>query len=314
MTLEMTKLGPLVVSRLGFGTLSLSPLQSSLAADQGAELLCYAWHKGINFWDTAQIYENYPALRIALSRLPARPVIASKTYAYTAEVAEAAVDEARRELDVDVLDMMMLHEQTALTLPGHMEALDWLANAREKGIIRAVGLSTHSVSCVLAAAEYAEIDVIHPLYNLQGIGIHDGTAADMATAIAVAKSRGKGIYAMKVLGGGTLFRRAREAITHVLGQPWLDSAVIGMSTVAEIDFNAALFAGLDLSEELVLKVGGRPRALHIAEWCEGCGKCVQACGQGALFLEDGKVRVREKLCVLCGYCSRQCELMCLKIV
>jgi aryl-alcohol dehydrogenase-like predicted oxidoreductase len=244
----MTKLGPLVVSRLGFGTLPLSPLQSSLAADQGAELLCYAWHKGINFWDTAQIYENYPVLRIALSRLPGRPVIASKTYAYTAEAAEAAVTEARRELGVDVLDMMMLHEQTALTLPGHREALDWLANAREKGIIRAVGLSTHSVACVLAATEYAEIDVIHPLYNLQGIGIHDGTADDMAAAIAAAKSRGKGIYAMKVLGGGTLFRQAREAITHVLGQPWLDSAVIGMSTVAEIDFNAALFAGLDLSE------------------------------------------------------------------
>lgn len=314
MTLQLASLGPLAVSRLGFGTLSLSPLQSSLAADQGAELLCYAWHKGVNFWDTAQIYENYPVLRAAIRRLPALPVIASKTYAYTAEAAEAAVNEARRELDVDVLDMMMLHEQTALTLPGHREALDWLANARAKGILRAVGVSTHSVACVLAAAELPEIDVIHPLYNVQGVGIHDGSPGDMASAIAEAKARGKGIYAMKVLGGGTLYRRAQEAIAHVLKQPWLDSAVIGMSTIAEIDYNVALFEGHSPDADTASKVSGRRRSLYRADWCEGCGKCVQACGQGALFLRDGKVRVREELCVLCGYCSRRCELMCLKII
>lgn len=314
MTLQLASLGPLTVSRLGFGTLSLSPLQSSLAADQGAELLCYAWHKGINFWDTAQIYENYPVLRAAIKRLPAQPVIASKTYAYTAEAAEAAVNEARRELGIDVLDMMMLHEQTALTLPGHQEALDWLANAREKGIIRAVGVSTHSVACVLAAAEFPEIDVIHPLYNLQGVGIHDGSPAHMAAAIAAAKARGKGIYAMKVLGGGTLYRRAQEAIGHALSQPWLDSAVIGMSTTAEIDYNVALFEGHAPDADAIRQVGGRSRRLYRADWCEGCGKCVQACGQGALFLKDGKVWVKPELCVLCGYCSRQCELMCLKII
>ena len=44
-----TKLGPLTVSRLGFGTLSLSPLQSFHEVDQGAELLCYAWHMYITF-------------------------------------------------------------------------------------------------------------------------------------------------------------------------------------------------------------------------------------------------------------------------
>ena len=310
----MQELGPLTVSRLGFGTLSLSPLQAVIAVDQGAELLCYAWQRGINFWDTAQLYENYPVLRRALAQLPGLPIIASKTYAYTAEAAAAAVDEARRQLDIDVLDVMMLHEQTALTLPGHRQALDWLANAREKGIIRAVGLSTHSVACVEAAAKYPEIDILHPLYNLKGIGIHDGTATDMARAIAGAKAAGKGIYAMKVLGGGTLFRQAQAAIGHVLNQPWLDSVVIGMSTLAEIDYNVALFEGRQPDAETQHQAAGRQRRLHRADWCRGCGECVQACSQGALLLEGGKVRVLEELCILCGYCSRRCELMCLKII
>lgn len=311
---KQISLGPLAVGRLGFGTLALSPLQAVVTAEQGAELLIYAWSRGVNFWDTAQIYANYPILKRALQRLPGQPVIASKTYAYTAAAAEEAVSEARRELGVDVLDMMMLHEQTALTLPGHREALDWLANAREKGLIRAVGLSTHSVACVLAAADYPEIDVIHPLYNMQGIGIHDGSAADMALAITKAKAKGKGIYAMKILGGGALFRQAHEAIEHVLAQTWLDCAVIGMTTKAEIDYNADLFAGNGLKPGAASQVVGRQRRLHRADWCEGCGNCVQACGQGALVIEQGKVQVREERCILCGYCCRCCELMCLKIV
>lgn len=311
---EMAKLGPLAVSPLGFGTLSISPLQSSLAAEQGAELLCYAWDKGINFWDTAEIYENYPVLRAAVRRLQGLPVIASKTYAYTAEQAAAAVDKARRELGIDCLDIMLLHEQTAQTLPGHREALDWLATAREKGVIRAVGVSTHSVACVLAAADYPEIDVIHPLYNMEGVGIHDGSCEDMATAITAAKAKGKGIYAMKVLGGGTLYRHAQAAINHVRSQPWFDCAVIGMSTTAEIDCNVALFQGHAPDARTLLQVQGRRRFLHRADWCQGCGNCVQACGQGALVLEQGQVKVLHELCVLCGYCSRHCELMCLKII
>jgi predicted aldo/keto reductase-like oxidoreductase len=309
-----TKLGPLTVSRLGFGTLSLSPLQSSLEVEQGAELLSYAWSKGITFWDTAQIYENYPVLRAAIRRLPQAPQVVSKTYAYTAQAARKALEEARRELDLDVLAAMLLHEQEALTLPGHRPALEYFVRAREQGIIRAVGISTHSVACVRAAAEIPEIDIIHPLYNQWGVGIHDGTAQDMARAISYAHERGKGIYAMKVLGGGTLYRQAREAIQHALTQLWLDSMVIGMSTTAEVDYNLAILEGREPSPELALQVGRRLRRLHIADWCQGCGDCVETCSQGALFLQGGKVRLHRERCILCGYCSRSCRHMCLKLI
>lgn len=314
MALQVAKLGPLTVSRLGFGTLSLSPLQSSLEVEQGAELLSYAWHQGISFWDTAQSYENYPVLRAAMAKLPQPPLVASKTYAYTAKGAHEALDQARSELDLDILAIMMLHEQEALTLSGHRPALDYFAQARERGIIQAVGVSTHSVACVRAAADIDDIDIIHPLYNKWGVGIHDGTAQDMAEAIAYAHGKGKGIYAMKILGGGTLYTQAREAICHALDLPWLDSIVIGMSTQAEIEYNLALFEGREPEPQLACNVLGRHRHLHIADWCQGCGSCVQFCPQGALVMREGKVALRSEQCILCGYCSRACQHMCLKII
>lgn len=313
MSLATVCLASMNVSRLGFGTLSLSPLQSSLTPEQGAELLCYAWHKGINFWDTAQIYQNYPVLALALKEIAGRPIIATKTYAYTARQAEADLAEARQALNRDV-DIILLHEQTALTLDGHLEALDWLAGARARGMVQAVGVSTHSVACVAAAAALPQVDVIHPLYNFRGIGIVDGDAGDMAAAIELAHSRGKGIYGMKILGGGTLYREAARALRHGFSRPWLDSIVIGMSARAEIDFNVALASGELPSSLLAEQVRGRRRRLHIATWCQGCGSCLSACDQGALSLVGGRVKVDENKCILCGYCCRNCEHMCLKLV
>ena len=38
-----------------------------------------------------------------------------------------------------------------------------------KGIIKATGVSTHTVEVVDIAGEMDEIDVIHPLFNIKGI-------------------------------------------------------------------------------------------------------------------------------------------------
>ncbi|MTI94953.1 MAG: aldo/keto reductase [Firmicutes bacterium] len=304
----------IAVSRLGFGTLALSPLQTSLSVEEGAELLCYAWHKGVTFWDTAQIYNNYPVLKAALSKIKGEPVIATKTYAYTACQAREAVEEARRALGRDVLDIVLLHEQSALTLPGHREALEWLAEARSKGAIRAVGISTHSVSGVQAALTWPEIQILHPLYNQAGVGIRDGNAETMSKALLDAQASGRGIYAMKVLGGGSLYRDAGTAIAHVLGMPWFESMVIGMVSQEEIDFNLALCNGRNPAPELASATLGRKRRLHIADWCRGCAACVSVCPQAALQIEQGKAIVNHDLCLCCGYCSRVCGEMCLKII
>lgn len=139
---------------LGLGTLTVSPSQNNLPVKQAGSLIAYAVERGINWLDTADLYDNYDQIRAALNRLANPPHIMSKTYAYTAGGARQDFDAARRALDLDHLTAFMLHEQESpLTLAGHQEAFCALLELREQGKIDAVGISTHAVSVVKSLAE-----------------------------------------------------------------------------------------------------------------------------------------------------------------
>ena len=303
------------VSPLCFGTLTLGPLQAGLPLRDGARLIRHALERGINFFDTADLYGTYPYLKAALKGRQEEAVIASKSYDYTREGMEKSLARALRETGRDVIDLFLLHEQeSALTLKGHGAALEYLVKAREKGLIRAVGVSTHHVAAVWAAGAREEIDVIHPLLNVAGIGIRDGTRDDMVKALESAARRGIGIYAMKPLGGGHLMGRAREALHFILGVPFLASTAVGMQEEREVDVNCYYFSGEEPPPELEAGLAGRKRRVLVHDWCEGCGRCLEACRAGALFLQEGRVSVAEEKCILCGYCGSRCPGFCLKII
>lgn len=303
------------VSRMCFGVLTVGPLQANLSVDQGAGVIRYALDCGVNFMDTAQYYQTYPYIRQALKGYPGEVVIASKSYAYTKDMMAQSLEEARRELDRDVVDVFMLHEQeSALTIKGHWEAYEYLLDCKDRGIIKAAGISTHTIAGVKAAAGIPEIDVIHPLYNISGVGIVDGSISEMAAAVKEAVEAGKGIYSMKPLGGGNLLRNTEEALAFVLGNQDLQSIAVGMKTTAEVDMNIRLFEGKEVPARIRDRVNAVPRALHIESWCQGCGQCVERCSAKALKLVGGKAEVDRQACRLCGYCGPVCKEFCIKII
>ncbi|MDP4093248.1 MAG: aldo/keto reductase [Bacillota bacterium] len=314
--MEYIKLGKsgLTVSRLCFGALIIGPLQANLSVEEGAGVIAKALESGVSFIDTAEIYETYAHIREGIKKSGIRPVIATKSYAYTAEGARQSLEKARKELDTDVIDIFLMHEQESEhTLRGHREALEYYISQKEKGIIKAVGISTHHVQAVKACLDMEEIDVIHPIINKDGIGICDGTVQDMLDAVKKAYERGKGIYGMKPLGGGNLLRSYRECMDFVLGIPFVHSIAMGMQCKEEVIMNVNTFNGTDTSEEITSKLDMMPRKLFISDWCEGCGKCVERCGQGALKIVEGKARVSKEKCVLCGYCGGVCPVFAIKV-
>lgn len=304
------------VSRLCFGALTIGPLQANLPIDIGAAVIVEAFQHGVNFIDTAELYGTYPYIQKALKAVGRdQIVIATKSYAYDEKTARVSLEKALKELNVDTIDIFLLHEQESEhTIKGHWEALEYFIKMKEKGILRAVGISTHHIRAVKAAAKLKEIDVIHPIVNILGLGIQDGTIEEMLDAVLDARQVGKGIYGMKPLGGGNLISSYDQCFDFVLSLSALDAIAVGMQSKEEVAANVLRFEGRTIPEKIKATLKSVPRKLHIDFWCKQCGQCAVHCSHKALSMKNNRLEVDSSRCVLCGYCSHYCPNFCIKIV
>ena len=315
--LEIVKLGrtDIEVSRLCFGSLTMTPFQANLSIKEGAYLIEYAYEKGINFLDTAEIYENYGYIKEALKGIEREKyTIATKCYAYSEEMARNSLELALKELGTDYIDIFLLHEQESVhTIRGHYDAIEYFLKAKEQGKIRAIGISTHKVAGAKGFKEYDELDIIHPIVNKNGIGIHDGTIDDMLMILKDLKAEARGIYAMKPLGGGHLIKEAENAFNFVKSLSFIDSIAIGMQSVDEIDANVQLMEEGIISENLKSRIKKKNRQLSIADYCIGCGNCEKRCQQKGIEVINNRAVANEN-CILCGYCATVCPEFCIKVI
>jgi predicted aldo/keto reductase-like oxidoreductase len=306
----------LKVSELCYGALPIGPLQADFPVAKAAEIIRYSLEQGVNFIDTAQRYQTYPHIRKALEGYSNQVIIASKSWAADYEGMQKAIDEARAGLGLDTIDIFHLHAARVGVdvFAERKGAFDCLLEAKAKGLIRAIGISTHSVRAVRMAAEVPEIEVVFPLVNLIGIGILDGTLAEMVDAIKLAADRGKGIYLMKVMAGGHLGHRFEEAIDFARAIPGTESIAVGMLTREEIDANIAYFEGGQVSTELRSRVGKTGKKLKVNDLCKGCGACEQNCPNEAIRVKDGVAAADPELCLLCGYCVPYCPQFAIRLI
>lgn len=325
--------GDLKVSKLCFGTLTIGPLQADLDIDKGAEVIVSAFNGGVNFLDSAEYYRTYPYIKRAIEIYTGNGgkrediIICTKSYAYSESGAKESVERALNEIGTDYIDIFMMHEQESIyTIRGHEEALLYYDKLKSK-IIRAVGISTHHTEGVAGAVLYNEnagrkvIDVVHPIYNMAGLGIISDSGDRirnleiMRIEIEKAKRSGIFIFAMKALGGGNLFRDAGKSLEFVLSDPNIDSVAVGMKSAGETEHNIYFFNYGKFKEDYhLLFTEENRKKLHVEDWCECCGKCLDACFQNAISLCDGKASCDQNKCVLCGYCAGKCKIFAIKVI
>ncbi|MGM0600262.1 MAG: aldo/keto reductase [Candidatus Rifleibacteriota bacterium] len=305
------------VSILAIGTLTMSPMQRGLSLEEGREVILHALSSGINFIDTAQMYGSYPQVRAALHKwMGNMPVIASKSAVKNLEEMENAIAECQEGLHLKTIDIFLLHAVRDMEdFNSRQGALEALIKAKEKGIIKAIGLSSHSANTINAAAENKYMEILHPMLNRDGIGILDAPLEKMIEFLQTARANGKGIYAMKPLGGGHLRQDAAEALRWLWNSKHVDSAAAGMTTYEEIDMNVALASNKPIDRAFAEKVAGQPRELFINKMvCKNCGACIAACQQGALKPGANSPEINHTRCVLCGYCSPECPSFAIRII
>lgn len=302
------------VSLLSLGTLPLGPLQANLPLTEGAGIIRNAIQNGINLIDTAELYQTYPYIKMALEGIGEEAMVASKSYAITAGEMQCAIEKAVEETGRRIIDLFMLHQQESeLTLKGHAGALRFMAEAKKKGLIRAAGLSTHHIAAVKAATAMEEVDFIFAPLNRQGLAIQDGTLQEMSDALEEASRAGKGILAMKPLGGGHLWREAEESFAFLKSVPFITSINAGVQSLDELEMDVSLMEGIPVPDVLRQRIGRKTRRLHIED-CQGCGRCVERCPFGALSHGSSGTTVDCERCVLCGYCASVCPEFCIKVM
>jgi predicted aldo/keto reductase-like oxidoreductase len=305
------------VTRLGLGALPMGPLQRALTVEEGARVVRAAVEGGITFMDTATLYGTYEHIARGLKGWTGPVTLATKTHAKTDRaLAEKHVETALRELGRDTIDIMLCHcARNRFSEDEWGPTLEALLSAREKGLIRMVGMSTHSAVGALEAARHPDIEVIHPLINVKGMGILEGGVEDMLAAIREAHRAGKFVYAMKSLAGGNFVPNREEALRFIFDIDEIDAVVVGMVTPLEVEWNLRFASGQPIPAELNQNTALSSKRLSIvALACEGCGECVEQCENNALSVADGKAVVDHERCILCGYCAPHCQRLAIRMV
>lgn len=314
--MEIRELGStgIMVSRMCFGTLTLAPMQKNKSLSESREIFSLAMDLGVNFFDTADLYDNYHQIKQVVELKP-DAVICTKSYDYTGSGVRKSLEKCLRSIDRDYVDLYLLHEQESRkTFEGHWEAIEELLKQKDAGKVRAIGISTHRVEGVADSCDYPELEVVFPLINYTGIGIEDGTRADMEAALVKAKASGKGLFGMKPFGGGNLLQDFDQCFDYILSLDALDAIAFGMQSADEVRYNILRMNGEPIPPGLKESVRQAPKRLLISDWCEGCGACVAKCGQKALHIENGMAKVEHSKCLTCGYCAAVCPMFCIKVI
>jgi len=228
------------VSRLAMGTGTngyryRSDQTDKLGIGGLSDLLHAAYDHGVNFWDSADQYGTHPHLKHALKAIPReKVVILTKTHATTADEMKDDLDRFRKEIGSDYLDIVLLHMMTDSDWPeekqGAMEVLD---KARQDGIVRAHGVSCHTLRALEAAANSDWVQVDLARINPAGASMD----ADVPTVEKVLRRMhkdGKGVIGMKIFGAGRLRNRVDECLQYVVGLDFVDAFTIGQESQGQM--------------------------------------------------------------------------------
>ena len=218
--------------------------QTRLGKEKFEALLNYAYDHGIRQFDMADMYGTHPYVGRVLKSKPRDKVqLVSKIWTRSGglpeperPLADVLLKRFLKELQTDYIDVLQIH---------CMERADWnrterrqmdaMAKLKQQGLIRAHGVSIHSLAALKTAAEEPWVDVIHARINPFGPAM-DAEPEKVVPALRRAKANGKGIIGMKILGQGEFDAAQRaESVQWVTALDCVDVLLPAFEAPAEID-------------------------------------------------------------------------------
>jgi len=307
----------LEVSRLGFGGI---PIQRVSEA-QAVRTVLHALERGVEFIDTARAYTNSEErIGRALAESGRQVVLASKSPSRTADGIRQDVDTGLALLGREFFDLYQCHfvrdREDYAGVVARGGPLEGLTRAREEGLVRHVGLTSHSLDLLEYALDDDLFDTIMVCFSFLEPQAQE-------RVIPKALARGVGVIVMKPFSGGVIDDPAL-ALKFVLGQPGI-LVIPGVETEALFDRNWEVFCGdwrLSAGERAAIEA---LRATHDKAFCRRCDYC-QPCSEGIpiqialglpsilkrsgpAFLQQDWIRravEAARRCTRCGDCLPRC--------
>jgi aryl-alcohol dehydrogenase-like predicted oxidoreductase len=251
----------LVVSRTGFGAL---PIQRVSDAEAGA-LLRRAHDAGVTFFDTARMYtDSEHKIGLALADVREEIVIATKSMARDRRTLLEQLETSLRELRTDHVDVYQLHNPTSVDYDDPDGAYAGMVEAREKGLVRFLGLTNHRLPLALEAATSGRFDTIQfPLNYL--------ASPDDLSLIEACRVSDVGLIAMKAMSGGLI--RRPDAAFAFLRQYDNVLPIWGVQRMTELDEFLAYEADPPALDEAMRRAIEAERAELSSGFCRACGYC-----------------------------------------
>jgi len=221
------------VPLIGYGTAPLG--REQVTRTHAVRCLNYAIDCGITFLDTSPDYGSEPHVGVVMRRRRDEVFLATKINRRSRMGVMDDLQQSLDRLETDYLDLIQLDSvhmssdlDLALASDGAIAALE---EARERGLVKYIGITGHARPEVVAdAITRYPFDTV-----LVALGMADRLVANPETTLLPVASRlNVGVIAMKTLGPDC-FQPHDLALRYAVRQPEVSIAVVGLESPAQID-------------------------------------------------------------------------------
>lgn len=333
------------ISVLGFGTSYIPEAEE----EEAVAALRRAREGGVNFFDLATADgKTFPFFRKALGDVRGEVFYqihfgadySAGEYGWSTdgETVKQSIDWQLKQLGTDYIDYGFIHCIDELSDWHDYQkngALARLMELKEQGVVRHIGLSSHTPATILRVLDEAPVEMlmfsVNPGYDYQKGEYARGSVEERARIYRRCEAEGIGISVMKPFSGGQLldaslspFGKALtqyQCMQYALDRPGVLTVLPGMSSVKQVEHLLGFFDAPEEERDYSVVGSFSPAdAMGKCVYCNHCRPCPAGLDIGLInkyydLAKNADAMAAEHYqglglhagdCVQCGHCDSRC--------